>query len=203
MSCRRQGDFHSFVCLLKLGFKPQGWNLSLQAGSWASKLRFKPWEWDLSLEARIWAWRLGFEPGGWDLSPEAKGERTDKQTNERMNEQTNQSPPVFYRTSSPLGPLPKKPLTDITYKDLHLPAPSASKRYRLFLYSISCPPTLSSVPHSPARTSFCTKLALIRLVSGSFAGDCKKRRKNVKRVTVFFVISALHTKELISFYYFY
>ena len=27
---------------------------------------------------------------------------------EQMNKRTNESPPVFYRTSSPLGPLPKK-----------------------------------------------------------------------------------------------
>ena len=34
----------------------------------------------------------------------AWGERTD----ERMDKWTSESPPVFYRTLSPLGPLPKK-----------------------------------------------------------------------------------------------
>ena len=30
-SCRTQGDFHSFVCMLKLEFEPQGWDFSLRA----------------------------------------------------------------------------------------------------------------------------------------------------------------------------
>ena len=44
-----------------------------------------------------------------DLRPEGHDEGGDKQTNERMNGQTNErKSPVFYRTSSPSGPLPKK-----------------------------------------------------------------------------------------------
>ena len=35
-------------------------------------------------------------------------ERTNERTNKQTDERTNKSPPVFYRTSSPLGPLPKK-----------------------------------------------------------------------------------------------
>ena len=76
-------------------FEPQGLNQSLEAGVGALRLRFEPWGWDLSLEARIWAWRLGFEPRG-------------KGGDGRSNEQTNESPPVFHRTLSPSGPLPKK-----------------------------------------------------------------------------------------------
>ena len=38
------------------------------------------------------------------LRPDQGGGRT----NERTDGQTNKSPPVFYRTSSPSGPLPKK-----------------------------------------------------------------------------------------------
>ena len=49
------------------------------------------------------------------MSPEARRGQTEKRTNERTNERTNKSPPVFYRTSSPLGPLPKKGcLTNLT-----------------------------------------------------------------------------------------
>ena len=51
--------------------------------------------------------RLDLRPERPDLRPEGSDEGgvlTDKRTNGR----TNKSPPVFYRTSSPLGPLPKK-----------------------------------------------------------------------------------------------
>ena len=41
--------------------------------------------------------RLDFRPEGPDKGGDA-----------RTNGQTNESPPVFYRTSSPSGPLPKK-----------------------------------------------------------------------------------------------
>ena len=49
--------------------------------------------------------RVNFRPERADFRPErAWGGRTDERTNRR----TNESPPVFYRTSSPSGPLPKK-----------------------------------------------------------------------------------------------
>ena len=50
--------------------------------------------------------RLDLRPERLDLRPEGpdEGGGTDARTNER----TNESPPVFYRTSSPSGPLPKK-----------------------------------------------------------------------------------------------
>ena len=35
-----------------------------------------------------------------------QGGGTDERTNERMDGRTNESPPVFYRTLSPSGPLP-------------------------------------------------------------------------------------------------
>ena len=41
--------------------------------------------------------------------------RTDERTNGQTDERTNESPPVFYRTLSPSGSLPKK----LTYIDLH------------------------------------------------------------------------------------
>ena len=48
--------------------------------------------------------RIDFRPDRADFRPGG----TDGQTDKRMNERTNESPPVFYRTSSPLGLLPKK-----------------------------------------------------------------------------------------------
>ena len=42
-----------------------------------------------------------------DLRPE-KPDGGDGLTNERTDGRTNESPPVFYRTSSPSGPLPKR-----------------------------------------------------------------------------------------------
>ena len=38
----------------------------------------------------------------------SQGGQTNERKNGRTDKQTNESPPVFYRTSSPLGPLPKK-----------------------------------------------------------------------------------------------
>ena len=49
--------------------------------------------------------RQDFRPERPDLRPEGLDEGG---THERTNERTNKSPPVFYRTSSPSGPLPKK-----------------------------------------------------------------------------------------------
>ena len=40
--------------------------------------------------------------------PDLRPVGPDGGTNKLMNGQTNKSPPVFYRTLSPLGPLPKK-----------------------------------------------------------------------------------------------
>ena len=53
------------------------------------------------------------------MSPEARGGQTNREMNEetkeQMNKRMNKTPPVFYRTSSPLGPLPKKGcLTNLT-----------------------------------------------------------------------------------------
>ena len=45
-----------------------------------------------------------------DLRPERasfRPEKPDGGTNRKMNKGTNKNPPLFYRTSSPLGPLPK------------------------------------------------------------------------------------------------
>ena len=60
-----------------LGFKPNNWELSLEAGIlawswdfgleagiWDLGLRYRSWDWDLGIGARIWAWRLEFGPGG-------------------------------------------------------------------------------------------------------------------------------------------
>ena len=37
----------------RLGFEPQGWDLSLKSGIWALSLGFEPQGWDLSLKAGI------------------------------------------------------------------------------------------------------------------------------------------------------
>ena len=52
--------------------------------------------------------RLDLRPERPDLRPEGSDEGGGL-TNERTDGRTNESPPVFYRTSSPLGPLPKNP----------------------------------------------------------------------------------------------
>ena len=43
-----------------------------------------------------------------DLRPEGPDGGRNKQINEQTNKRKNKSPPVFYRTLSPSGPLPKK-----------------------------------------------------------------------------------------------
>ena len=57
--------------------------------------------------------RADFRPERVDFSPEKADFRPERawggRTNERTNGRTNKSPPVFYRTSSPWGPLPKRP----------------------------------------------------------------------------------------------
>ena len=55
---------------------------------------------DLSLSGQI------LEPERLDSSPERPDLRPEG-VDELWNERTNESPPVFYRTSSPSGPLPK------------------------------------------------------------------------------------------------
>ena len=56
--------------------------------------------------------RPDFKPERPDLRlerPDLRPERPDGGgTDERTDGRTNESPPVFYRTSSPSGPLPKK-----------------------------------------------------------------------------------------------
>ena len=55
---------------MKLGFGPQGWDLGLETGIWASRLEFGPRDWDFGLETGIWASRLGFEGGGTEKEEE-------------------------------------------------------------------------------------------------------------------------------------
>ena len=55
-----------------LGFGPEGWDLGLKAGIWASRLRFGPQGWVFGLKAGIWASRLEFEPQAWNLNLNAR-----------------------------------------------------------------------------------------------------------------------------------
>ena len=68
----------------------------------------------------MWPERSDLRPERPDLRPERSDLRPERpylrsegpderggRTNKRINERTNESPPVFYRTSSPSGPLPK------------------------------------------------------------------------------------------------
>ena len=71
----------------------------------------RPFCLDLANFGRIWTILLGFGPYSLDLGPKGdealrmgQGE-TYGHTDVRMDRQI---PPVFYRTSSPSGPLPKK-----------------------------------------------------------------------------------------------
>ena len=59
----------------------------------ASRLKSQPWCSNPSLEAQIQALKLKSQHSGSNLQT-------------RKDELTNKSPPVFYRTSSPSGPLP-------------------------------------------------------------------------------------------------
>ena len=72
----------------------------------------RPFCLDLANFGRIWTILLGFGPYSLDLGPKGDeaeggvgGGRTDGRTDVRTD---GQIPPVFYRTSSPSGPLPKK-----------------------------------------------------------------------------------------------
>ena len=73
---------------------PQNRDLGLEAGFWALRMGYGPQVWDLSLETGIWAPRLGFGP-----QTALKGVINSLG---RMKD----SPPVFYRTMFPWGPLP-------------------------------------------------------------------------------------------------
>ena len=64
---------------------------------WSERLDLKPEKLDLRPE------RLDLGPEKLDMRGLVKGG-----TNGRTDVRTNKSPPVFYRTSSPSGPLPKK-----------------------------------------------------------------------------------------------
>ena len=77
-SCRTQGDFRSFVRACVPPLRPH--TSSLKPHISPQRLKSQSQGLDISLEAQI---------------PASK------------NKQTNESPPVFYRTSSPSGPLPK------------------------------------------------------------------------------------------------
>ena len=80
----------------------------------------RPFCLDLANFGRIWTILLGFGPYSLDLGPkgdEAKGGAGgDVRTYGRMDGRTDgQIPPVFYRTLSPSGPLPKN-ITIIKFK---------------------------------------------------------------------------------------
>ena len=75
----------------------------------------RPFCLDLVHFSWIWAILLGFGPYSLDLGPKgdkaeggAGGGRTYGRTDVRTD---GQIPPVFYRTLSPLGPLPRSPST--------------------------------------------------------------------------------------------
>ena len=86
--------------------RPERQDLRLERPGWRpERLDFRPERQDLRPE------RLDLRLERPDLKPERPDSRLegpdeggDGRTNERMNE----SPPVFHRTSSPSGPLPKK-----------------------------------------------------------------------------------------------
>ena len=44
-------SFKAGICALRLGFEPEGWDLSLKAGILAWRLRFEPRGWNLSIKA--------------------------------------------------------------------------------------------------------------------------------------------------------
>ena len=62
--------------------------------------------------------RLDLRPERLDLRPEGSDEGGGL-TNKKTNGRTNESPPVFYRTSSPLGPLPKNTVLFISGEENH------------------------------------------------------------------------------------
>ena len=74
------------------------------------RLDLRPERMDLQPE------RLDLMPERLELRPEGPDEGGDAQSNKRMDEQTNESPPVFYRILSPSGPLPKREDTNFLGK---------------------------------------------------------------------------------------
>ena len=85
---------------------------------------FGPFWLDLGHFAWILAIQLGFGPQR-RQSPEGGAEGGDGRTDVRTYGRTDgQIPPVFYRTSSPSGPLPKKQVAQGQYvvSDTHCPA---------------------------------------------------------------------------------
>ena len=96
---------------LRLKSQPRGSNPSLEAQISALRLKSQPQGSNPSLKAQIPASRLRSQPQALNPSLMLKSAHTDGQTNER----TNKSHPVFYRTSSPSGPLPCYPSPTIPY----------------------------------------------------------------------------------------
>ena len=87
--------------------------LKFSSQIWPISPGFGPFCLDLAHFGWIWAILLGFGPYSLDLGPKGdealrvgQGGRTDGRTYGRTD---GQIPPVFYRTSSPSGPLPKRP----------------------------------------------------------------------------------------------
>ena len=73
---------------------------------------FRPERADSKLEkADFKPEKVNFWPDGADFRPDRADFKPERAwgTNKGMDKRTKRGPPVFYRTSSPLGPLPKKP----------------------------------------------------------------------------------------------
>ena len=76
---------------------------------WPNLPRFGLFCLDLAYFAWIWVILLGFGPFCLDLGP--KGDEALRMGQGGDGRTDGQIPPVFYRTSSPLGPLPKNEQT--------------------------------------------------------------------------------------------
>ena len=102
---------------MRLKSQPPGSNPSLQAQIPASRLKSHPRGSNLMLEAQIPSLRLRSHSLGLNSSLEAQitaSRLKSAHTDRRKDGRTNESPPVFYRTSSPSGPLPCYPSPTIT-----------------------------------------------------------------------------------------
>ena len=82
--CRTQGDLR---CLFVYSFVRSFFHLSVSPPPHL-RLKSQPWDSNPSLESPPEGSNLHTQMDGW------------------TNKQTNESPPVFYKTSTPLGPLP-------------------------------------------------------------------------------------------------